>query len=126
MDVNASTNNAPGFAKYPDYAIVLERSGQEFVAILQGQPIAKTSNAIILKESNHKPVIYFPSEDIQLETVSQSEKDTYCPFKGTASYWSFGDEKNIAWSYGDPFDEVLDIKNYVAFYTDRLDAPILS
>jgi uncharacterized protein (DUF427 family) len=124
MDMNVSANKAPGFAKYSDYVINLERPDREFVATLQGQAIAKTRNAIILRETNHLPVVYFPPEDIMLETVSQSEKETFCPFKGTASYWNFGNEKNIAWSYENPYDEVLDIKDYVAFYTDRLDAPI--
>ena len=126
MDLNTATNAAPGFAKHPEYEIALENSGQEFVATLQGQVIAKSNRAIIMKEANHMPVVYFPSEDIKLENVSQTEKETFCPFKGTASYWSFGNEKNIAWSYENPFDEMLEIKDYVAFYTDRLDAPILT
>jgi uncharacterized protein (DUF427 family) len=126
MDLNTTTNAAPGFVKYPEYEIVLESTDQEFVVTLQGQEIAKSNGAIILKESNHMPVVYFPPEDINLESVSQSEKETFCPFKGTASYWSFGNEKNIAWSYENPFDEMLEIKDYVAFYTDRLDAPLLA
>ncbi|USG63157.1 DUF427 domain-containing protein [Sneathiella marina] len=126
MDVTTSTNAAPGFVKFPDYAIVLEKAGQECVATLQGRVIAKSNRAIILKESNHMPVVYFPLDDIERDTVSPSDKETFCPFKGTASYWSFGNEKNIAWSYEDPFDEMLDIKDYVAFYSDRLDAPILA
>lgn len=125
MDLNTATNAAPGFVKYPDYVISFDSADQELVAILQGQMIAKSSRAIILRETNHMPVVYFPAEDIKRDTVSQSDKETFCPFKGTASYWNFGGEKNIAWSYENPFDEMLKIRDYVAFYTDRLDAPIL-
>ncbi|MEH6526983.1 MAG: DUF427 domain-containing protein [Sneathiella sp.] len=126
MDLNSTTNAAPGFAKTPDYVITFENADQELVATLQGQVIARSKRAVILKESNHTPVVYFPLNDVKLDTVSQTEKETFCPFKGTASYLSFGDEKNIAWSYEDPFEEMLEIKKYIAFYTDRLDAPILA
>ena len=125
MELNQVVEKAPGFAKYPDYVITLENPGREIVATLQGEVIARSANALILRESNHVPVVYFPPEDVRLDLASMTEKDTYCPFKGIASYWTFGLEKNIAWSYEDPFEEMLAIKGYFAFYTDRLDAPLL-
>ena len=115
---------APGFAKNPAYKIILERPAREYVAMLQGDVIAKSSKVILLKEGTYPPVVYFPPEDVRLDQATMTEKDTYCPYKGIASYWNFGREKNIAWSYEEPFREMLDIKGYVAFYTDRLDDPL--
>ena len=54
-----------------------------------------------------------------------TEHHTYCPYKGTASYWSIavGDRlsENAVWAYPEPFDEVAALKDYVAFYWDRVD-----
>lgn len=116
---------APGFAKNPDYRIVLERPEGEYVATLQGEVIARSKRIILLREGDYPPVAYFPPEDVRLDLATITDKDTYCPYKGMASYWSFGTEANIAWSYEEPFREMLDIKGYVSFYVDRLDDPIL-
>ena len=115
---------APGFAKNPDYRIALEKPDREFVATLQGEIIARSNRAIILREGDYPPLVYFPPEDVRLDQATMTDKDTYCPYKGMASYWSFGIEPNIAWSYEEPFKEMLEIKGYVSFYVDRLDDPI--
>src|SRR3546814_20138759 len=55
-----------------------------------------------------------------------SEHRTYCPFKGTASYWSLavGDKtvENVAWSYVEPVEEGLGIRGYIAFYWNKVEA----
>ena len=120
----AAADPAPGFAKNPAYKITLERPTREYVATLQGEEIARSRNVILLKENDYPPIVYFPPKDVRRDQATMTEKDTYCPYKGIASYWSFGREKNIAWSYEEPFREMLDIKGYLAFYTDRLDDPL--
>ncbi len=49
---------------------------------------------------------------------------TICPFKGRATYWSLTAvdpvEKDIVWTYSEPFDEVGGIEGYVAFYQERV------
>ncbi|MZR30265.1 DUF427 domain-containing protein [Sneathiella litorea] len=121
----AALEPSPGFAKNPEYRITLERPEREFIATLQGEPIAQTTRAIILREADYPPLVYFPPEDVRLDQATMSDKDTYCPYKGMASYWNFGTEANIAWSYEEPFQEMLDIKGYVSFYVDRLDDPVI-
>ena len=53
-----------------------------------------------------------------------SEHTTYCPYKGDASYYSIptGGYRSInaVWTYETPF-EAMQIKEYVAFYPDRVD-----
>jgi uncharacterized protein (DUF427 family) len=47
------------------------------------------------------------------------------PYKGDASYYSIpagGDRSlNAAWTYETPFEAMARIKDYVAFYPDRVD-----
>ena len=47
-----------------------------------------------------------------------------CPYKGNAICFSArnGDAKDVARLYEDPFDHMLIIQGYLAFYPDRVDA----
>jgi len=58
--------------------------------------------------------------------MTPTDHHTFCPYKGTASYWTIkvGSKvtENAVWGYPDPFDEVAAIKDFVAFYWDRVDA----
>ena len=48
---------------------------------------------------------------------------TYCPFKGHASYYSLaGGPENAVWTYEEPYDEMLAIKEHLAFYPDKVDS----
>jgi uncharacterized protein (DUF427 family) len=58
--------------------------------------------------------------------VERSDNQSYCPYKGDAAYYSIkiggGRGKNAAWTYEAPYDAVAKIKEYVAFYPDRVDS----
>ena len=118
------TNSGPGFAHAPDYALVLEPAVKTYSAVLNDITIASSDNAIVMREGDYPQVIYFPPSDVRLDLASKTDHSTYCPFKGDASYWSFEGAENIAWSYQTPYDEMTGIKDYVAFYSDRLDRPV--
>ena len=61
-------------------------------------------------------------ENGAMERLERSTHETYCPFKGTASYYSFKDgAKNAAWTYEQPYDEMLAIQEHLAFYPDKVD-----
>jgi uncharacterized protein (DUF427 family) len=84
-------------------------------AFWKGVMIAE-SDACIVIEGNH----YFPPDSIRREYFVASDTHTVCPWKGTASYYDVvvdGDvKKDAAWSYTDPKDAALEIKDYVAFW----------
>jgi uncharacterized protein (DUF427 family) len=55
-----------------------------------------------------------------MERLARSSHRTHCPFKGDASYYSMsGGAENSAWSYEAPYDEMLAIKERLAFYPDK-------
>jgi uncharacterized protein (DUF427 family) len=60
-----------------------------------------------------------------MAALTRSEHTTYCPYKGDASYYSIpagGDRSlNAVWTYETPFKAMARIKDYVAFYPDRVD-----
>ena len=118
-----TSNPAPGFTKHTNYQIELEFD-QSALLTLDGNTIAETSDAIAMLEGKYPPVLYIPRADISAE-LTKSETTTYCPFKGTASYWNIitNGETTVdaAWSYEEPFDEMQAIKGFLAFYPEKVD-----
>ena len=57
------------------------------------------------------------------ERLTPSDHESYCPYKGEASYYSVpsaGERAvNVAWEYREPFDAVSAIRGHIAFYADR-------
>lgn len=94
--------------------------------IAGGQVVAETSEALRLQEADYAPVFYFPREDVDRAFLVRSATETFCPFKGTASYFHLdinGQRTTDAiWTYEEPLDGVGEIAGYMAFYPDRVDA----
>ena len=115
-----------GFKTNPDYKIMFEPSPRRVRVNLNGEIIADSTSAHLLFETRHLPVYYFPRSDVRLDLITPTDHHTFCPYKGTASYWTIavGDKvaENAVWGYPDSFDEVAAIKDFVAFYWDRVDA----
>ena len=109
---------------YPDYEVVLEANPKIVRASLDGTIIAESERSVLLQETRHEAVIYFPREDVHWEHLEATDHTTFCPFKGHASYWTVRTpgqvEENAVWGYADPFPEVAELSNYVAFYADRI------
>jgi len=113
------------YHKYPDYRVDLEANPKRVQVRLGGEVIADSERTLLVKESNHGAVVYFPREDVRFDLLEPTDHESFCPFKGVASYWTLRaagrSEDNVVWSYQDPFDEVTGLKDYVSFYTDRVE-----
>ncbi|WP_422366030.1 DUF427 domain-containing protein [Pelagibius sp.] len=109
-----------------DYRIGIEPSGKHVKVVFNGEIIADSRRALILYETRLPAIYYVPREDIAMQFLEPSDHRTYCPFKGTANYWTVkvGDKsaENAAWSYEDPIEEALGIRGYIAFYWNQMDA----
>jgi len=115
-----------GFKTNPDYRITFEPSPRRVRIRFNGEIIVDSTHAHLLFETRHLPVYYFPQADIRMDLLTATPHQTFCPYKGDASYWSVTvggkTAENAAWAYRAPFDEVAAIKDYVAFYWNRMDA----
>jgi uncharacterized protein (DUF427 family) len=109
----------------PDHPISIEPSRSRVVVKVGGKIIADTSDALTLREASYPPVQYIPRRDVDMAALKRSEHITYCPYKGDASYYSIpagGDRSlNAVWTYDNPFEAMAQIKDYIAFYPDRVD-----
>lgn len=115
-----------GFKTNPDYKILFEPSPRRVRVRFNGATIADSTAAHLLFETRHLPVYYFPRADARMDLLAPTEHHTFCPYKGTASYWTIRAggrvSENAVWGYPQPFDEVAAIKDFVAFYWDRVDS----
>ena len=99
----------------PDHPITIEANPSRVVVRVGGEIIADTNNALTLREASYPPVQYIPRRDVDMAVLSRSEHTTYCPPAG-------GDRSlNAVWTYETPFEAMAQIKDYVAFYSDRVD-----
>jgi uncharacterized protein (DUF427 family) len=63
---------------------------------------------------------------VDMSQLQRTDHATYCPYKGDCSYFSIvaGGSKmvNAVWSYEQPYAAVAEIREHLAFYTDRVDS----
>ena len=122
-----SANSGPGWKKYPNHRITTKPAGMRVQVKFNGEVIADTRDAIELHEPHvgHvvAPVVYYiPRKDVKMERLVRTSHETTCPFKGQASYYSLADgPENAVWSYERPYDEMLAIKELLAFYPDKFE-----
>ena len=109
----------------PDHPISIEANPSRVTVAVGGKIIADTNAALTLREASYPAVQYIPRRDVDMAALVRSEHTTYCPYKGEASYYSVpagGDRSiNAVWTYETPFEAMTQIREYVAFYPDRVD-----
>jgi uncharacterized protein (DUF427 family) len=91
---------------------------------LDGQVLAESSRPVLLFETMLPVRYYLPRRDIRAELASSSTQ-TYCAYKGQASYWSatIGDRviPDIAWAYHEPLHDAAQVRDLTAFFDERVD-----
>ena len=89
-----------------------------------GAVLGETSAALELTEGDYREVIYFPRSDVSMAFFEKSDTVSTCPHKGVATHYHLvaksGIFKDAAWSYEDPKVGVEGIKEYLAFYTNKV------
>ena len=126
MEQNVQVQAKPIKIPGPDHPIKIERNTGRVVVSVAGRVIADTRDALTLEEAHYPAVQYIPRKDVDMTLLSRTDLTTHCPYKGDASYFSIpvGGERSIdaVWTYEIPYAAVADIKDYLAFYPDRVDA----
>jgi len=110
----------------PPRTITLEPAPAGVRIEFAGTVLANSDRALILREESLPPAFYIPREDVHWQALSESDRQSFCPYKGTARYWSVrvGDRaaENAVWSYPQAIDTVAPIRDCVAFYWNKMDA----
>lgn len=102
--------------------ITIRPAAGSYTVRAKGAILGETSRAVELVEGNRAPVIYVPREDMAMAFLDLSTRQTTCPHKGTASYYSVvtaeGRLEDVVWSYETPEAGAKEIAGYLAFYPD--------
>lgn len=113
----------------PDHPITIEPARGQVVVRAGTQVVARTLTALTLREAGYPPVHYIPLTDVDPAALRPSPTTTYCPYKGTATYYTLetGDGEQFPdalWTYEEPFPAVAEIAGHVAFYPDRAEVTL--
>ena len=110
----------------PDHPITIERNASRVVVSVGGRIVADTQQALTLREAKYPAVQYIPRKDVDMSLLVRTDHATYCPYKGDSAYYDIpvGGKRsaNAVWTYEAPYAAVADIKDYLAFYPELVDA----
>jgi uncharacterized protein (DUF427 family) len=110
-----------GHAADPYHRIDIRRTSRHLVVKDGDRVVVDTIRPLVLFESGFAPRWYVPREDIDESALTSVEGETFCPYKGLASYYAIGGRKGAGWYYPDAWDEVASIRNMVSFEADQVD-----
>jgi len=117
--------------KIPDAAhpITIRPTGSHVTVRVGGVTVAESDSALSLAEASYPVVQYVPIADVDQSLLRRTESQTYCPYKGDASYYSVRlpdgqTETDLIWTYEQPHAAVSEIAGHVAFYANRADITI--
>ncbi|MGI9364975.1 MAG: DUF427 domain-containing protein [Rhizobiaceae bacterium] len=102
-----------------DYGISTSPLNHTVRAYCNGEVLAASPKAIVMYETRLAPTVYFPIEDVCVPLSQATDHRTFCPFKGTATYFDLklrsGNFENSAWSYARALPESEAVEGHIAF-----------
>jgi uncharacterized protein (DUF427 family) len=109
-----------GHAADPYHRIDIRRTSRHLVVRAGDRVIADTTGPLVLYESGFASRWYVPRADVVSEALTPVDLQTFCPYKGIASYYDIDGSRHAAWSYRAPFDEMAAIGDLVSFEPDKV------
>lgn len=117
--------------KIPDatHPITVRPTGSRVTVRVGGVTVAESDGALSLAEASYPVVQYIPIADVDASVLRRTHSQTYCPYKGEASYYSVElpdgrSETDLIWTYEHPYDAVAEIAGHVAFYSNRAEITV--
>jgi uncharacterized protein (DUF427 family) len=112
----------------PYHRIDVLDSTRHVKVMADGEVVAETAQPKLLFETGLPPRYYIRAEDVRMDKLLPSEKNTQCPYKGVASYWSVkvGEDilEDLVWSYQDPIPEAAKMKGHLCFFNEKVDLEV--
>ena len=108
----------------PGYVLFMMPSPKRIRVKVGDIVVADTIEAMIMQESDHLPVYYFPIKDVREEFLMDSATRTDSPFKGAATHYSLNTGvtlvEDAGWRYLEPVPGCPPIGEYMAFYWNKM------
>ena len=117
-------NRAPGHRRWPYHKVKEDHVGKTMKVEINGETVAESRDVISVTEDDHPVRYYFPRSDVKMNALERTTTTTSCPFKGRAHYFNLeaaGKKyRDAVWTYEDPYDEHIELKDRLAFFDDRI------
>ena len=114
-----------GHPRNPYHRVDCVRTSRRLRVEVDGVELVDATSTMGVYETSLAPKLYVERAAIRMDLLVPSDTTTYCPYKGTASYWSAvvdGDtHADVAWSYDDPLPESVPLRELLSFDPARAD-----
>ena len=110
----------------PDYRTEFEPSPRWVRVYFNNQLIADSREMMLLRETNHLPLYYFPKKDVRMDYLQPSNHTVHSDLKGQGIFWhvQVGDKiaNNAAFTFRNPPGNGPKLEDHVAFEWKKMDA----
>lgn len=117
-----------GHPRDPYHRCDVRDSSRHIRVLIDGEVVAESIRPKLLFETNLPTRYYLPRLDVRNDLLVATTTSSYCPYKGTASYWSVrvGDRvhADLVWGYHEPMLEMTKIAGLVCFYNEEVDIEV--
>jgi uncharacterized protein (DUF427 family) len=107
----------------PYHRVDYVRTTRRLRVEVAGAVLVDTTDTLGVYETALEPLLYVRPDLVRTDVLVPSPTTTYCPYKGTASYWTavVGDATvaDVAWSYEDPRPESVVLRALLCFDAAR-------
>ena len=108
-----------------DVTVNVEPSARWVRVMTNGVTVADSKNVVLVHETKHMPVYYFPAEDVRMDLLALNGRSKKDPHKGDNQMLTLtaGDRvvENAAWLIEKPSETVPELTGHVAFYWSKMD-----
>ena len=119
---------APGYERAPAHRVAYVPGRSHVTVRAEGMRIAATADVVAVEESGYPPRYYLAREGVDMVCLEKTEKITYCPFKGLATYYVIrgrqGEIRDAVWSYERPYREAELLRDRFAFDATQVDEAV--
>jgi uncharacterized protein (DUF427 family) len=112
-----------GHPRNPYHRIDCVRTRRRLRVEVGGVVLVDSDETVGMYETALATQLYVARDQVRTDLLVPSTTAPYCPYKGTASYWSavvdgvlFDD---VAWSYDDPLPECMPVRGLLSFDVAR-------
>ncbi len=113
-----------GHPRNPYHRVDSLRSSRRLHVRAAGVTLVDTGDTIVVYETALDPRLYVDPAVVRMDVLKRSATRTYCPYKGTASYWHAHigniELEDVAWSYEDPLPEAMALRHLLSFDESRV------
>ena len=113
-----------GHAADPYHRIDVRRTSRHLVVRAGDRVVADTTGPLVLYESGFAPRWYVPRADVVADALTPVDVQTFCPYKGVASYYDVEGSRQAAWSYRAPIEGTAAIGDLVSFEPGRVEVTL--